>query len=263
MDSREGGGLASPGDDPPPAVAGWRSFEGALPGIAANLALDEALLIEADERGAGPSLRIWEPEAPAVVLGASGRLRDEVDVEACRGDGVAIARRSSGGGTVLIGPGTLNVAIVLPEDAATGLGAVDRAQAYVLGRIGRAIRALGPAVELLGSGDLTLGRRKFSGSAQRRLRTHFLVHATILYDFPLERVPRYLRQPRRQPAYREDRSHADFLVNLAVPRGMLVEAIRSAWLPRDGHWSVGDVPEGLIGELVRNKFGRACWIERL
>ena len=33
---------------PPPAVAGWRYLEGALPGVAANLALDEALLIQAD-----------------------------------------------------------------------------------------------------------------------------------------------------------------------------------------------------------------------
>src|SRR5207244_3435454 len=83
-------------------------------------------------------------------------------------DGVAIARRASGGGTVVIGPGTLNVAVVLPAAAAPGLGAVDVAQAYVLGRIARALRGRGPAVELLGSGDLTLDRRKFAGSARPR-----------------------------------------------------------------------------------------------
>src|SRR3954462_12573016 len=118
MNSRDLGAMGACGDDPPPAVAGWRYLEGALPGIAANLALDEALLIEADERGAGPALRIWEPEEVAVVLGASGRWREDVKVDACREDGVAIARRSSGGGTVVIGPGTINVAVVLPDSAA-------------------------------------------------------------------------------------------------------------------------------------------------
>src|SRR3954447_9721318 len=98
MASLHQGEWGTPEDDPPPAVEGWRYLEGALPGIAANLALDEALLIEADERGAGPALRIWEPDLLAVVLGASGRCRDEVRVEACHGDGVPIARRSSGGG---------------------------------------------------------------------------------------------------------------------------------------------------------------------
>jgi lipoate-protein ligase A len=249
--------------DVPPAVAGWRYLEGALPGIAANLALDEALLIEADERGAGPALRIWEPDAPAVVLGASGRWRDEVRVEACQADGVAIARRSSGGGTVVIGPGTLNLTVVLPETAAPGLGAVHRAQAYVLGRIARAFRALGPDVALLGSGDLTLDRRKFSGSAQRRLRNHFLVHATILYRFSLERIGRYLHLPRRQPVYRGNRSHDAFLVNIDLPRHALIGAIRSAWLPPDQPIEPAPVPEPLVRELVRTKFADPAWIERL
>jgi lipoate-protein ligase A len=263
MSPRDPDPIDPPGDDPPPSVAGWRYLEGALPGIAANLALDEALLIEADEQGAGAALRIWEPDEVAVVLGASGRWRDDVKVEACHADGVAIARRSSGGGTVVIGPGTLNVAVVLPSTAAPGLGAVDVAQEYVLGRIGRAIRARGPGVELRGSGDLTLDRRKFSGSAQRRLRTHFLVHATLLYRFPLEWVDRYTRLPARQPAYRDRRSHGDFLVNLEMPRATLVEAIRAAWLPPGRPTEPAAVPEAMVRRLVATKFGDPAWIERL
>jgi lipoate-protein ligase A len=253
------------GPDPPPAVGGkeWRYFEGALPGIAANLALDEALLIEADERGAGPALRIWEPEQPAVILGASGRWREDIKIAACQADGVAIARRSSGGGTVVIGPGSLNVAVVLPASAAPGLTAVDTAQAYVLDRIARAIRASGPTVERLGSGDLTLDRRKFSGSAQRRLRDHFLVHASLLFAFPLDLVERYTHLPRRQPAYRENRSHLDFLVNLPLPRARLVAAIQEAWLPAQHPSARAAVPEELVAELVRAKFADRAWIERL
>jgi lipoate-protein ligase A len=247
------------------AGAGWRYFEGALPGIAANLALDEALLIEADERGAGPALRIWEPDELAVVLGASRRWRDEVKTEACRADGVAIARRSSGGGTVVLGPGTLNLTVVLPSTAAPGLGAVDVAQAFVLDRVAQAIRARGPAVERHGSGDLTLGpdRRKFSGSAQRRLRNHFLVHATILYQFPLDRVERYTYLPQRQPAYRQARSHLDFLINLDLPRATLVALIQSAWLPPDHPRQPAPIPEELVQELVQTRFARPDWIERL
>ncbi len=45
---------------------------------------------------------------------------------------------------MVVGPGTLNVTVVLPDDAAPGLGAVDRAQRYVLDRIAAAIRARGP-----------------------------------------------------------------------------------------------------------------------
>ena len=213
-----------------------------LPEIASNLALDEALLVAAEERGAGPSLRIWESPTLAVVLGASGRLHEDVLVDACQADGVAIARRASGGGTVVVGPGALNVSVVLAADVAPGLTAVDVAQRFVLDRLANAIRARGPAVEVLGLGDLTLNLRKFSGSAQRRLRNHFLVHATILYDFPLHLVPRYTALPRRQPPYRGQRTHEDFLTNLPLAREKLVEAVTGAWLPRRSSTRTHDPP---------------------
>ena len=115
-------------------------FDQTLSSVAENLALDEALLIEADQGRGAAVLRFWEPREYAVVLGASRRLRDDVLVDACRADGVPILRRSSGGGTVVVGPGTLNVTVVLPESMAPGLAAVETAQRYVLERIARSIR---------------------------------------------------------------------------------------------------------------------------
>ena len=238
------------------------AFELTLPTIEANLALDEALLIAADEHGAGAALRFWEPSTQAVVLGATGRLHDDVHLEPCRAEGVAVARRASGGGTVGVGPGALSIAVVLPSDAAPGLGAVDRAQHFVLDRLAQALGTLGPPVEVRGLGDLTIGGRKCAGSAQRRLRHFFLVHATLLYDFPLPRVSRYLAHPKRQPEYRAGRSHAEFLVNFGRPRDEIVGAIRAAWGP-----AVGDAPpataEALVGQLVETKFGLREWVERL
>jgi lipoate-protein ligase A len=237
-----------------------RYLDHTYPQIAPNLALDEALLQEAEDSETAAVLRIWELPTLAVVLGASGRLRDEVYFEACRADGVAIARRSSGGGTVLIGPGALNVTVILPMEASPAPPAVDTAQHFVLERIAEALRdQQGVPAEVRGSGDLVLGGRKFSGSAQRRLRRQFLVHASILYDFPLDRISRYLTHPRRQPAYREGRSHSEFLTNVAIPRSALVDAVRMAW-PTVG---LADVPEGQVSELVATRFGDPAWTERL
>ena len=140
-------------------------------------------------------LRAWEAPELAVVMGASCRLREAVAIDACRADGVPIGRRSSGGGAVLIGPGALNLAVILPIAADPGLLAVDSAQRLILSRLADRLRRLGPPVEVLGSGDLTIGLRKFSGSAQRRLKRYLLVHATVLYDFPLPLVSRYLGSP--------------------------------------------------------------------
>lgn len=250
----------TPRDGPAdPAPPGLLHLDHTFPDIASNLALDEALLLHAETQGGAPVLRFWEPTGLAVVLGASCRRLVDVDVARCRADGVPVARRSSGGGTVIVGPGTLNVTVVLPGDAAPGLDAVDTAQAYVLERTARALRRFGPDVGVKGHGDLTRGDRKFAGSAQRRLRRFFLVHASLLYRFPIRLVSRYLHLPDRQHAYRARRSHEEFLTNLDVPRPDLLAALRSAW-PTTG--SAG-VPERLVAQLVADKFADPAWTERL
>ncbi|WP_240907075.1 lipoate--protein ligase family protein [Paludisphaera rhizosphaerae] len=234
-----------------------------LPTVHENLAFDEAMLVDADENDRGPLLRFWEQTDYAVVLGSSRRLHKEVDVDACREDGVTIARRTSGGGTVVIGPGALNVTVVLPMDYAPEMVTVDGTQTYILGRIAEAIRARGPAVEVKGSGDLTIAGRKFSGSAQRRLRRRALVHATILHEFSISRISRYLRIPERQPGYRESRTHEDFLMNVPLGRRILIESIRSAWPHPALLTTASDVPQVLLETLCVGKFSDRSWIERL
>ena len=50
-----------------------------LPSLPENLALDEALLLEAEAGRGGEVLRLWEWPRPAVVLGAGGRIADDVE----------------------------------------------------------------------------------------------------------------------------------------------------------------------------------------
>ena len=231
--------------------------------VALDLALDEALLIEADAGRGQCVLRFWEPADYALVLGASCRLTEDVHVDACRADGVPILRRTSGGGTVVVGPGTLNVSVILPESAAPGLSAVDKAHRYVLDWIAESIRQVGVPVKLEGRGDLVLGDRKCGGSAQRRLKRWFMVHCSILYDFPLERIDRYLAIPRRQPEYRQGRDHRDFLSNLGLPRSILMEAIRGDRISGPCSSRAPAVPPAVMESLLSEKFANRAWIERL
>jgi len=233
-----------------------------LPLVEENLALDEALLMQADQGQAGAVLRFWESSQLAVVLGASRRIAQDVRVNECIAEGVPVLRRSSGGGTVLIGPGALNVTLVLPADPTVGLSAVDTAQHYVLTRMAEALQAPERPVKVLGSGDLTLAGRKFAGSAQRRLRHWFLVHCSILYAFPLPLIGRYLNVPTRQPAYRAGRAHDEFLMNLGLARTIILSFIQSTWCPSSSLSSAPDVPYDLLRTLLSAKFANRLWVER-
>ena len=102
-----------------------------------NLALDEALLLRA-EAGDGGEVLVWEQQRPAVVLGAGCRLTDDVDEAACRADGVPILRRSSGGGTVLLGPGCLLYTLVLDSERTPELAGIRSSYAFILSRVTQA-----------------------------------------------------------------------------------------------------------------------------
>jgi lipoate---protein ligase len=230
--------------------------------VAENLALDEALLIEADAGQAQPLIRLWYPQEFAVVMGASRRIADDVFLENCRDEDVAVLRRSSGGGTVVVGPGVLCVTVFLPDNAAPGLSRVDLAHDHVLERIAATIRAAGVSANVLGRGDLALDGRKFGGSAQRRLKTWFMVHCSILYDFPIDRIVRYLKIPSRQPEYRAGRSHQDFLVNLPLNPHELADTIRKAFFPGETELPAPSVPPALLESLLSEKFRNREWIER-
>ena len=92
-----------------------------------------------------------------------------------------------------------------------------------------ALRPIVPEVRCRGISDLVLGERKFSGNSLRLKRANLLYHGTILYDFRLEWISRYLAMPPREPDYRKGRPHEEFLTNLPVPVSKIREAIRAAW----------------------------------
>jgi len=57
--------------------------------------------------------------------------------------------------------------------------------------------------------------KKFSGNAQHRRRNHILHHGTILYDFDLSLIEKYLPLPPQIPDYRRGRRHIEFVTNIA------------------------------------------------
>jgi lipoate---protein ligase len=206
---------------------------------AENLALDEALL-DAAIAGelAGEALRLWEPIDPFVVLGRSSKLA-EVRMHACQAEGVPVLRRPSGGATVVAGRGCLMYAVILNLNERHELRHVDRAHQFVLGRIAEALKPLASGVAISGTSDLTLTGlngeppRKFSGNSLRLKRDWLLYHGTILYNFPLDRLDRWLDKPARRPEYRGERDHEAFVRNFPTTRHQLTVALLDAWQTKE------------------------------
>lgn len=227
---------------------------------AENLALDEALLDEAEE-SAGPRevLRLWESPQPMVVVGRSSKLQEEVRLDQCQLLGVPVLRRASGGAAVVAGPGCLMYAVVLSYQRHPRLRAIDQAHHFVLERLLAGLQPLLQGVACKGISDLVLGDRKFSGNSLRCRQQHLLYHGTILYRFPLELIGSCLAMPPRQPRYRQQREHGRFVANLPLEAEVIRGALRTAW---DAVEPLPDWPRERTARLVAERYGRDDWHQR-
>lgn len=231
-----------------------------LPSTAQNLALDEVLLDLCESGGRSHEvLRLWENPTPAVILGRSSKVAEEINEDACRENDVPFFRRCSGGASVVIGPGCLMYAAVLDYRTRPELKLLDQAHQMVMGRIGDAIRGCGVNVRFQGTCDLTLDNRKFSGNSLRCQRNSFLYHGTLLYDFPLDSIQQYLGTPPRQPGYRDGRSHARFVTNLPLGRDELVTGLKASWQATE---PPDPIDMAAVDELVDSKYSSPEWIHK-
>jgi lipoate---protein ligase len=147
----------------------------------------------------GRLVRVLEAAAPALVLG-SGQPASDVNSHAARRAGVAVVRRRSGGGAVLVGPGeVLWVDLMIPagdplwdQDVGRAAWWVGEAWASALESIGAGPTKVWKAAMSvsrwssqvcfagMGPGEVTTGERKVVGISQRRTRGAALFQTAAL-----------------------------------------------------------------------------------
>ena len=235
-----------------------------LPSPAENLAGDEALLDWCEENGGEEVLRFWEAPETFVVVGYANKVAAEVNVESCRARQIPILRRYSGGGTVLQGNGCLNYALILRTTGDGPCRTITSANRFIMERNHAAIENVfkseignqNPEISVCGHTDLVLAGKNFSGNSQRRKKNFLLFHGTFLLNFDLALVGELLRMPSKQPDYRQDRSHDEFVTNLNLPADKVKAAFKKSWNTVD---ELKDFPKSEIQKLAREKYSTEEW----
>ncbi|MDD3088891.1 MAG: biotin/lipoate A/B protein ligase family protein [Candidatus Omnitrophica bacterium] len=223
-----------------------------------NIALDEAMLLEAERGGAGETVRFWESEEHFIVLGRACDAFGECDLEAAARDGVKVIRRLSGGGTVLQGPGCLNYSLVLSYESDPQYRTIRSSYGAVLRRISMALHSRGIAADIMPLSDMAVAGRKFSGNAQARKKKYFLHHGTLLYAFDIGRTGLYLKHPPAEPEYRKGRGHGEFIANIPLSRVELEKAVKESF-PVSGERGSTERTKELAQKLVDGKYSRKEW----
>jgi lipoate-protein ligase A len=155
----------------------WRRLEGTDSSAHRNLAVEEALY-RAISTGVQtkPTVRLWT-NPKAVVLGRFQEASVEADIRQCEVNGVQIARRFTGGGTVFHDGGTLNLTLISPHSSSADLKFQDRN----LQLVKETLEALGLRCSTSRNAILVDGR-KVCGAAAAVGSRFALWHCSILVD---------------------------------------------------------------------------------
>jgi len=169
----------------------WRIIDYSSKDPAMNLAIDEAILRCLLEHHSPNTLRLWQ-NPPSVIIGCFQNPGSEVNIAACKKLGIDVLRRVSGGGAVYHDYGNLNYSLTVHKSSLkTHLEDVEKSYDLFCNGVIEGLKMLGIDASNQG-GDIIIGGKKVSGSAQHRLYDTILHHGTLMVDVNFDMLGRTL-----------------------------------------------------------------------
>lgn len=262
------------------AVAGareWTDFDWQIihegpQSPALHMALDEVLTAEVAAGRRPPTLRVWEWDRPAVIIGSFQSLANEVDPEGAARHGVTVVRRISGGGAMFVEPGnTITYSLCVPNSLVQGLSFAE-SYAYLDDWVLGALGDMGITAWYKPLNDIATEAGKIAGAAQKRMAAGdgaVLHHVTMSYDIDAEKMVQVLRIGKEKLSDKGTTSAKKRVDPLrrqtGLPRAEVIARMIASFRTRYGG-SMGSVsPRELARaeELAAAKFSSREWLTRV
>ncbi|GAU67217.1 putative lipoate-protein ligase [Streptomyces sp. NBRC 110611] len=239
---------------------------------ALHMALDEVLTAEVAAGRRPPTLRVWEWDRPAVIIGSFQSLRNEVDQHAAERHGVTVVRRISGGGAMFVEPGnTITYSLCVPQSLVQGLSFAE-SYAYLDDWVLGALGDMGIKAWYKPLNDIATDTGKIAGAAQKRMVAGagaVLHHVTMSYDIDAEKMVDVLRIGREKLSDKgigSAKKRVDPLRRqTGLPRAEVIERMIASFRTRYGgaQGKVTDEEMARARELAEGKFSSTEWLTRV
>ena len=248
----------------------WRLIHAKAVAPVMQMALDQVLAEEVGEGRRKPTLRIWEWNEPAVVIGSFQSVKNEVDLENAAKYGFQVVRRISGGGAMFMEAGSvITYSIYAPTDLVQGMSFAD-SYAFLDEWVITALKSLGIEAFYQPLNDITSPTGKIGGAAQKRLGTGAVLHhVTMSYDMDGDKMVEVLRIGREKMSDKGTKSANKRVDPLRSQTGLsraeIIERMKETFATLYGA-KPGEITEeeyAKAGDLVANKFGTEDWIARV
>ncbi len=162
--------------------------------------------------GTGNGMLVWQPEGTVIVLGQSNTPERSLITENVETDSIPVTKRPTGGEAVVLTPrmAVITVAREFREMTSSKdfFKVINGMMLDVLSDLG--VKNYGTK----GISDITIGNRKILGSSMHRRENRLVYHGVLNISEDPDIFERYLKHPGREPDYRLNRRHSEFVTSL-------------------------------------------------
>lgn len=234
-----------------------------------NVALDDLLLRQVAEGERGPTMRIWEWEDRAAVIGSYQSYENELNPAGVEEHDVTVVRRISGGGAMFMeGGNCVTYSVYAPASLVAGL-TYEESYEYLDRWVLAALKKHGVNAWYVPINDITSDGGKIGGAAQKRRGGAVLHHVTMSYDIDADMMAQVLRVGKAKIAdkgLRSAKKRVDPLrrqtgANRSEVIATLLETFRERYGAVEAELSEADLQQA--GELVEQRFGTEEWTHRV
>lgn len=251
----------------------WRLFRNAtrVLSTAEGLAVDDTLPRSVALHGSRPILHLYS-FVPSAIVGKYQDIEAALRLDRCKARGIEVNRRSTGGGTVIMGPRVVSLGLGIELDHpglnGGGVGGLFKTMSAILAE---ALAAFGIQSYFQPRNDLEVGGRKIAGlSAASEVGKSLLFHTSLLVDFDVELMLDIMNTPLIKLS---DKGYSCFSERMTTVQGAAgrpveveaaMDAVAGAFESGFGIRFEEDEPDqwekDSIRELITTRYTRDDWI---
>lgn len=196
-----------------------------------NCTMDETLVHDVAAGKRKPFMRIWEWNAPQVVIGSFQSYTNEIDQDGIDKYGITVTRRITGGGAMFMEPGNcVTYSLVIPTALVDGLS-FEESYAYLDRWCMEALEKCGVKAHYVPLNDIASDQGKIGGAAQKRFANGYMVHhVTMSYDIDAHKMMECIRIGKEKLKDKGTRSAVKRVDPMRSQTGMTREAIIDVFL---------------------------------
>lgn len=235
-----------------------------------NCTMDETLVEDVAAGRRKPFMRIWEWNAPQVVIGSFQSYANEINQEGIDKYGITVTRRITGGGAMFMEPGNcVTYSLVVPTALVDGMSFAE-SYPFLDQWAMESLEKCGVKARYVPLNDIASEVGKIGGAAQKRFANGYMVHhVTMSYDIDAAKMMECLRIGKEKLKDKGTRSAVKRVDPMRSQTGMSREAIidvfidhfRTTYHASDGEITAADIERAQ--QRAAEKFSTEAWTKRL